>query len=70
MKVGLFGDFSGESVLWKIKSGAGFFGSSSAFPSVEVWNRLSSTEKGGAPLLSFGIGILFYKHNLLNKIMN
>ena len=55
----LFGDFSGEIVLWKINSGAEFLGSSKTFPSVEVWKILSSIEKGGAPFLSFGIGILF-----------
>ena len=56
-KVGLFGAFSGETILWKINYGAEFFGFSKTFPSVEVWNKLSSTEKGGAPFLSLGIGI-------------
>ena len=51
------GAFSGETVLWKINSGAEFFGFSKNLPSVDVWNKLSSTEKGGAPFLSFGIGI-------------
>ena len=54
---GLFGALSGETVLWKINSGAEFFGFSNTFPSVDVWNKLSSTEKGGAPFLSFGIGM-------------
>ena len=40
-----------------MNSGAEFFGFSKTFPSVDVWNKLSSTEKGGAPFLSFGIGI-------------
>ena len=56
----MFGAFSGETVLWKINSGAEFLGFSNIFPSVEVWKMLSSTEKGGAPFLSFGIGILFF----------
>ena len=53
----MLGAFSGEVVLWKINSGAEFFGFSKTLPSVEVWNKLSSTENGGAPFLSFGIGI-------------
>ena len=57
---GLFGAFSGEIVLWKINSGAGFFGFSKTLPSVEVWYRLSSIEKGGAPFLSLGILISFF----------
>ena len=61
--VGLFGAFSGEIVLWKMNSGAEFLGFSKTFPSVEVWNKLSSIEKGGAPFLSFGIGIPFFLHN-------
>ena len=60
IKVDLFGAFSGELVLWKINSGAEFFGFSKIFPSVEVWKILSSTEKGGAPFLSFGMGISFF----------
>ena len=56
----LFGAFSGETVLWKINSGAEFLGSSKILPSVEVWKILSSIEKGGAPFLSLGIGILFF----------
>ena len=52
---GLLGAFSGETVRWKINSGAEFFGFSKTLPSVDVWNKLSSTEKGGAPFLSFGI---------------
>ena len=56
----LFGAFSGETVLWNINSGAAFFGFSKILPSVEVWKILSSTENGGAPFLSFGIGILFF----------
>ena len=55
--VGLFGAFSGEIVLWNINSGAEFFGFSKTLPSVDVWNKLSSTENGGAPFLSLGIGI-------------
>ena len=58
--VALLGAFSGEVVLWKINSGAGFFGFSKTLPSVEVWNKLSSIEKGGAPFLSLGIEILFF----------
>ena len=54
-KLGLLGAFSGETVRWKINSGAEFFGFSKTLPSVDVWNKLSSTEKGGAPFLSFGI---------------
>ena len=56
----LFGAFSGETDLWKINSGAEFFGCSKTFPSVEVWKILSSIEKGGAPFLSLGIGMLFF----------
>ena len=59
-KVILFGAFSGETVLWKINSGAEFLGFSKILPSVDVWNKLSSIEKGGAPFLSFGIGIPFF----------
>ena len=59
-KDALLGAFSGEVVLWKINSGAGFLGFSKTFPSVDVWNKLSSTEKGGAPFLSFGMGILCF----------
>ncbi len=65
----LLGDFSGEVVLWKIYSGAWFFGFSRTFPSVEVWNKLSSTEKGGAPFLSFGIGILFFFAYLIKSFL-
>ena len=43
-----------------MKSGAEFLGFSSALPSVDVCNKLSSTEKGGAPFLSLGIGILCF----------
>ena len=53
----LFFAFSGEVVFWKINSGGAFLGFSSTLPSVETWNKLSSTEKGGAPFLSLGIGI-------------
>ena len=54
---GLFDAFSGETVRWKINSGAEFFGFSKTLPSVDVWNKLSSTEKGGAPFLSLGIAM-------------
>mgnify|MGYP001479668227 CR=1 FL=1 len=40
-----------------VDSGAGFFGFSNILPSVDVWNKLSSIEKGGAPFLSLGIGM-------------
>ena len=56
----LLGAFSGETVLWKRNSGAAFFGFSKTLPSVDVWYKLSSIEKGGAPFLSVGIGILFF----------
>ena len=59
-KEALLGAFSGEVVLWKTNSGAEFWGFSKTFPSVEVWNKLSSIEKGGAPFLSFGIGMLCF----------
>ena len=36
-KDALLGAFSGATVLWKIYSGADFFGSSKILPSVEVW---------------------------------
>ena len=55
----LFGAFSADTVLWKINSGAEFFGFSKTLPSVDVWNKLSSTEKGEAPFLSLGIEIPF-----------
>ena len=58
----LSGAFSGATVLWKINSGAAFFGFSKILPSVDVWNKLSSTENGAYPLLSLGIGILFFLH--------
>ena len=57
---GLLGAFSGETVRWKINSGAEFFGFSKTLPSVDVWNKLSSTEKGGAPFLSLGIAMLCF----------
>ena len=57
IKVDLLGDLSGDTVLSNINSGAEFFGFSKTLPSVEVWNKLSSIENGGAPFLSFGIGI-------------
>ena len=66
----LFGAFSGETVLWKINSGAEFFGFSKTLPSVEVWKILSSTEKGGAPFLSFGIGILFFFAYLIKSALD
>ena len=56
-KLGLLGAFSGEIVLWNINSGAVFFGFSKTLPSVDVWNKLSSTEKGGDPFLSLGIAM-------------
>ena len=59
INVGLLGAFSAETVLWKIISGAEFLGFSKTLPSVEVWNKLSSTENGADPFLSLGIGILF-----------
>ena len=59
-KLGLLGAFSGDTDLWNINSGAEFFGFSKTLPSVEVWNKLSSTEKGGAPFLSFGIAIPYF----------
>ena len=43
-----------------MNSGAEFLGFSKTLPSVEVWNKLSSTEKGGAPFLSLGIDIPFF----------
>ena len=58
-KVDLVGAFSGETVLWWINSGAEFLGFSKTLPSVDVWNKLSSIEKGEAPFLSFGIDIPF-----------
>ena len=60
IKEALLGAFSGEVVLWKINSGAEFLGFSKTFPSVDVWNKLSSTENGGAPFLSFEIDILYF----------
>ena len=65
----LLGAFSGETVLWKINSGAAFLGFSKILPSVDVWNKLSSTEKGGAPFLSFGIGILFFFAYLIKSVL-
>ena len=61
--MGFAGAFSGATVLWKRYSGGFLLGSSSIFPSVEVWKRLSSTENGEAPFLSFGIGISFFLRN-------
>ena len=66
----MFGAFSGETVLWNINSGAWFFGFSKTFPSVDVWNKLSSIEKGGSPLLSFGIGILFFLAYLMRSVLD
>ena len=65
----LLGAFSGEVVLWKIYSGAWFFGFSRTLPSVEVWNKLSSIEKGGAPFLSFVIGMLcFFAYSIRSDL--
>ena len=66
----LLGAFSGETVLWKINSGAEFFGSSRTLPSVEVWKILSSIENGGAPFLSLGIGILFFFAYLIKSVLD
>ena len=66
----LSGAFSGETVLWNIISGAEFFGFSKTFPSVDVWKILSSIEKGGAPFLSFGIGILFFFAYLIKSLLD
>ena len=66
---GLFGAFSGELVLWNINSGAEFLGFSKTLPSVEVWKRLSSTEKGGAPFLSLGIVILCFFAYLIKSVL-
>ena len=63
------GAFWGAIVLWKINSGAGFLGFSKIFPSVDVWNKLSSTENGGAPFLSLGIGILFSFAYLIKSVL-
>ena len=64
----MLGAFSGEIVLWKINSGAEFFGFSKTFPSVEVWNKLSSTEKGDAPFLSLGTGIPCFFAYLIKSV--
>ena len=63
------GAFSGEIVLWKINSGAEFLGFSKSLPSVDVWNKLSSTENGGAPFLSLGMGILFFFAYLIKSVL-
>ena len=63
------GAFSGEFVLWKINSGAAFLGFSKSLPSVEVWYKLSSTENGGAPFLSLGMGILFFFAYLIKSVL-
>ena len=68
-KLGLLGAFSGDTVLWNINSGAKFVGFSNTLPSVEVWNKLSSTEKGGAPFLSLGTGILFFFAYLIKSVL-
>ena len=59
----MLGAFSGEVVLWNMNSGAEFFGFSKTLPSVDVWNKLSSTEKGGAPFLSLELGCYVFLHN-------
>ena len=61
--------FSGEIVLWKINSGAEFLGFSKTLPSVDVWNKLSSTEKGADPLLSLGTTILFFFAYLIKSVL-
>ena len=68
--MGLLGAFSGEVVLWNINSGGEFFGFSKTLPSVDVWNKLSSTEKGGAPFLSFGIEILCFFAYLIKSVLD
>ena len=65
----MLGAFSGEFVLWKINSGAAFLGFSKTLPSVDVWNKLSSTENGGAPFLSLGMGILFFFAYLIKSVL-
>ena len=42
---------------------------SKTLPSVEVWYKLSSIEKGGAPFLSVGIGILFFFAYLIKSVL-
>ena len=39
-------------------------------PSVDVWKILSSTENGGAPFLSLGIGILFFLAYLIKSALD
>ena len=63
----MFGALSGETVLWKINSGAAFLGFSNTLPSVDVWYKLSSIENGGAPFLSCGIFILFFLAYLIKS---
>ena len=46
------------------------FGFSKILPSAEVWKILSSTEKGGAPFLSLGIGILFFFAYLIKSALD
>ena len=65
----MLGAFSGDTVLWKRNSGAEFFGFSKTLPSVDVWYKLSSIEKGGAPFLSFGIEILFFFAYLIKSVL-
>ena len=67
--VALDGEFSIDLVLLKIISGGLFLGSSKIFPSVDVWNKLSSTEYGGAPFLSFGILILFFFAYFIKSVL-
>ena len=65
----MFGAFSGEVVLWKINSGAGFLGFSKKFPSVDVWYKLSSIENGGTPFLFLGIGMLFFFAYFIKSVL-
>ena len=56
-------------VLENPKNSAEFFGFSKTLPSVDVWYKLSSIEKGGAPFLSVGIGILFFFAYLIKSVL-
>ena len=47
-KLGLLGDFSGETVLWNINSGAEFFGFTKTFPSGKYKFKFDIKQSGFA----------------------
>ena len=64
-----FGALLGETVLVNISSVAETHGSSRAFPSYEMCNKLASVEYGGSPRLSFGTDIFLFSAHSINLVL-